>query len=50
MRRRRARRNSGSRSVRHGFALGVPGTTTTLMLDELTAWLASRKIIPAAKH
>jgi len=23
----------------HGFGLGVPGTTTTLVLDEFTAWL-----------
>lgn len=23
----------------HGFGLGVPGTTTTLMIDEFTAWL-----------
>lgn len=24
----------------HGFGLGVPGTTTSLMLDEFTAWLS----------
>jgi hypothetical protein len=24
----------------HGFGLGIPGTTTTLMIDEFTAWLA----------
>jgi acetyl esterase/lipase len=34
----------------HGFALGKSGTTSTLLLDEFTAWLTSREIIPAAKH
>ncbi|RST30641.1 alpha/beta hydrolase [Sphingomonas ginkgonis] len=26
----------------HGFGLGVPGTTTTMMIDEFTAWLATQ--------
>jgi len=30
----------------HGFGLGVPGTTTTLVLDEFTTWLAMNGIIP----
>jgi acetyl esterase/lipase len=34
----------------HGFALGAPGTTTTLLLDEFTTWLQSRDIIPVERH
>jgi acetyl esterase/lipase len=35
----------------HGFGLGVPGTTTTLMLDQFVAWLGmqgflTRKVAP----
>lgn len=35
----------------HGFGLGVPGTTTTLVLDEFVAWLSmqgflARKVAP----
>ncbi|HQS68570.1 MAG: esterase [Novosphingobium sp. 28-62-57] len=29
----------GYQTGNHGFGLGVPGTTTTLMIDEFTAWL-----------
>jgi acetyl esterase/lipase len=29
----------------HGFGLGVPGTTTTLMLDQFIAWLGMRGIL-----
>jgi acetyl esterase/lipase len=32
----------------HGFGLGKPGTTTTLMLDEFLAWLQSRHLIKTA--
>ncbi|WP_068072389.1 alpha/beta hydrolase [Novosphingobium lentum] len=31
----------------HGFGLGVPGTTTTLLTEEFVAWLAMNKVIPA---
>jgi hypothetical protein len=24
----------------HGFGLGMPGTTTTMMLDQFVAWMA----------
>ena len=30
----------GYQTGNHGFGLGVPGTTTTLMIDQFTAWLA----------
>ena len=30
----------GYQKGRHGFGLGIPGTTTTLMMDQFTAWLA----------
>ena len=33
----------------HGFGTGVPGTTTTLMLDEFRLWLASHRLLAAAK-
>jgi acetyl esterase/lipase len=29
----------GYQTGNHGFGLGIPGTTTTLMIDEFTAWL-----------
>jgi acetyl esterase/lipase len=29
----------------HGFGLGVPGTTTTMVLDEFTAWLSMQGIL-----
>lgn len=29
----------GYQTGNHGFGLGLPGTTTTLMIDEFTAWL-----------
>lgn len=29
----------------HGFGLGVPGTTTTLVMDEFVAWLATNGIL-----
>lgn len=29
----------GYQKGNHGFGLGVPGTTTTLMIDQFTAWL-----------
>ncbi|MBC2666787.1 alpha/beta hydrolase [Novosphingobium flavum] len=29
----------GYQAGNHGFGLGVPGTTTTLMIDQFTAWL-----------
>ena len=35
----------------HGFGLGIPGTTTTLMLDEFTAWLAMNHFLaPSTGH
>jgi acetyl esterase/lipase len=33
----------------HGFGLGRPGTTTTLLLEEFTAWLKARGVVPAHK-
>jgi acetyl esterase/lipase len=30
----------GYQQGNHGFGLGVPGTTTTLVIDEFTAWLS----------
>jgi acetyl esterase/lipase len=30
----------GYQKGNHGFGLGIPGTTTTLLIDEFTAWLA----------
>jgi acetyl esterase/lipase len=33
----------------HGFGLGVPGTTTTLVLDEFTAWLAMQGFLTRGK-
>ena len=30
---------------RHGFGTGVPGTTTTLMLDQFHAWMGSRGLL-----
>jgi acetyl esterase/lipase len=32
----------------HGFGMGKPGTTTTLMLDEFRAWLDSRGLLRAS--
>jgi acetyl esterase/lipase len=29
----------------HGFGLGIPGTTSTMMLDEFTAWLDARGLL-----
>lgn len=34
----------------HGFGLGKPNTTTTLVLDEFTAWLRMQGFIPAKKE
>jgi len=34
----------------HGFGLGVPGTTTTLVLAEFSAWLEMNGIIPQPHH
>lgn len=31
----------------HGFGLGRPGTTTTLVMDEFRLWLASRGMLGA---
>ena len=31
----------------HGFGVGKPGTTSTLLLDEFQAWLASRGLLTA---
>jgi acetyl esterase/lipase len=41
----------GYQTGSHGFGLGVPGTTTTLMLDEFVAWLSmqgflTKKVAP----
>ncbi len=33
----------------HGFGMGRPGTTTTLMMDEFRLWLASRRLLDGAK-
>lgn len=33
----------------HGFGLGRPGTTTTLVMDEFRLWLASRGLLGANK-
>lgn len=30
----------------HGFGLGKPGTTSTLLIDEFVAWLAARGVVP----
>jgi acetyl esterase/lipase len=32
----------------HGFGLGIPGTTTTLMIDQFRAWLESRGLLGAS--
>ena len=32
----------------HGFGLGKPGTTSTLLIDEFVAWLGARGVVPAA--
>jgi hypothetical protein len=29
----------------HGYGMGVPGTTTMLMMDEFHAWLKARKLL-----
>ncbi len=35
----------------HGFGLGVPGTTTSLLLDEFTAWMAMQGLMaPRIDH
>lgn len=34
----------------HGFSLGKPGTTTTLMLDEFFAWLTARGVLGGTSH
>lgn len=34
----------------HGFGLGKPGTTSTLLIDEFVAWLAARGVIPPPTH
>ncbi|MBJ6121630.1 alpha/beta hydrolase [Sphingomonas mollis] len=33
----------------HGFGIGRPGTTTTLLMDEFHLWLASRGLLGTAK-
>lgn len=33
----------------HGFGLGLPGTTTTQVLDEFVAWLAMNKFLTPAR-
>jgi acetyl esterase/lipase len=33
----------------HGFGLGRPGTTTTLLLEEFITWLKARGVVPAQK-
>ena len=33
----------------HGFGMGAPGTTNTLVLDEFVAWLAMNKFLTPAK-
>lgn len=32
----------------HGFGTGLPGTTSTLIIDEYTAWMAMQGFMPAA--
>ena len=32
----------------HGFGLGWPGTTTTLVIDEFTAWLSMHGFLKPA--
>ena len=34
----------------HGFGLGKPGTTSTLMLDEFMAWLKTRGLPQSRRH
>jgi len=34
----------------HGFGLGKPGTTSTLMLDEFMAWLDARDLLRTQRH
>jgi acetyl esterase/lipase len=33
----------------HGFGLGIPGTTTTLLMDEFVGWLAMNGFVPQPK-
>lgn len=33
----------------HGFGLGKPGTTSTLLIDEFVAWLSARGIVPGTR-
>lgn len=42
----------GYQTGNHGFGLGAPGTSNTLLLDEFVAWLAMNKFLqaPASEH
>jgi acetyl esterase/lipase len=39
----------GYQKGNHGFGLGSPGTTTTLVLDEFVSWLAMNKFLSPVK-
>lgn len=39
----------GYQKGNHGFGLGVPGTTTTLVIDEFVSWLAMNQFLSPAK-
>jgi acetyl esterase/lipase len=34
----------------HGFGMGIPGTTTTMMMDEFLAWLDMQGLLTAKAH